>query len=59
MNLPLFYSLTVGFAGAAMYLFVDRYERDAAIAALLKFLVFFVGSLAILHKLKPFGIQWF
>lgn len=59
MNSALFYSFTVGFAGAALFLFVDRYERDVTVAALLKFLVLFVGSLAILHKLKPFGLAIF
>jgi hypothetical protein len=48
-----------GFVGAALFLFVDKYERDGTVANLLKFLVLVVGGIAILHKLKPFGLALF
>jgi hypothetical protein len=59
MNSDFIYSLIVGFVGAALFLFVDKYERDSMVANLLKFLVLVVGGVAILHKLKPFGLALF
>ena len=44
-------ALIIGFIGAALFLFVDKYEREGPVARLLKFLVLFVGGVAILHKL--------
>ncbi len=38
---------------------VDKHEGDGPIARLLKFLVLFVASVAILHKLQPFGLSLF
>jgi hypothetical protein len=53
-------ALIIGFIGAALFLFVDKYEREGPIARLLKFLVLFVAGVAILHKLQPlFGIELF
>jgi hypothetical protein len=60
MNPDLFYAFTIAFVGAALFLFVDKYERKGPVARLLKFLVLFVGGVAILHKLQPlFGIELF
>ena len=53
-------ALIIGFIGAALFLFVDKYERDGSMANLLKLLVLVVGGAAILHKLLPlFGIELF
>jgi hypothetical protein len=41
------------------FLAVDRYEDDAVVANLLKFLLLIFTSVAILHRLRPFGIAWF
>jgi hypothetical protein len=49
----------IGFAGAVLFLLVDKYETDEMVANLLKFLVLAVSTVAILHKLEPFGIEWF
>jgi hypothetical protein len=49
----------IGFAGAVLFLLVDKYETDEIVANLLKFLVLGVSTVAILHKLEPFGIEWF
>ena len=53
------YSFAVGFVGAILFLLVDRYEPDGPMARLLKFLVLFVSSVAILHKLQPYGLALF
>jgi hypothetical protein len=55
----LFYMLTVGFVGAVLFLLVDKYEPDGMVANLLKFLVLVVSSVAILHRLQPFGLVLF
>jgi hypothetical protein len=52
-------ALIIGFIGAALFLFVDKYERDIMVANLLKFLVLVVAGVAILHKLQPFGLASF
>jgi hypothetical protein len=39
MNSAFIYSFIIGFVGAALFLFVDKYERDGMVANLLKFLV--------------------
>jgi hypothetical protein len=53
-------TLIIGFIGAALFLFVDKYERDGPVARLLKFLVLFVAGVAIVHKLQPmFGFALF
>ena len=51
MYSDVFYSFVVGFAGAVLFVLVDRYEPDGRMAHLLKFLVLFVAGVAILHKL--------
>jgi hypothetical protein len=53
------YALAITFAGAVLFLAVDRYEDDAVVANLLKFLLLIFTSVAILHRLQPFGIAWF
>jgi hypothetical protein len=45
--------------GAVLFLLVDKYEPDGHMARLLKFLVLFVSSVAILHKLQPYGFALF
>ena len=45
----LYYSLIIDFVGAILFLLVDRYEPDGPMARLLKFLILFVTSVAILH----------
>jgi hypothetical protein len=53
-------ALIIGFIGAALFLFVDKYERDGPVARLLTFLVLFVAGVAIVHKLQPmFGLALF
>jgi hypothetical protein len=37
MNSAFIYSFIIGFVGAALFLFVDKYERDGMVANLLKF----------------------
>jgi hypothetical protein len=59
MNSAFIYSFIIGVVGAALFLFVDKYEHDGMVANLLKFLVLVVGGVAILHKLKPFGLALF
>jgi hypothetical protein len=59
MNSAFIHSVIIGFVGAALFLFVDKYEHDGTVANLLKFLVLVVGGIAILHKLKPFGLALF
>jgi hypothetical protein len=53
------YSFTIGFAGAILFLLVDKYEPDGPMARLLKFLILFVAGVAILHKLQPYGLALF
>jgi hypothetical protein len=53
------YALAITFVGAVLFLAIDRYEDDAMVANLLKFLVLIFTSVAILHRLQPFGIAWF
>ena len=45
--------------GAILFVMVDKYEPDGPMARLLKFLVLFVSGVAILHKLKPWGLALF
>jgi hypothetical protein len=54
-----FYSFAIGFVGAILFVMVDKYELDGPMARLLKFLVLFVSGMAILHKLKPWGLALF
>jgi hypothetical protein len=46
-------AVIIGFIGAALFVFIDKYEREGPVARLLKFLVLVVGGVAILHKLQP------
>jgi hypothetical protein len=55
----LFYSLTVGFVGAILFLLVDKYEPEGRLARLMKLLILFVAGVAILHKLHPYGFALF
>jgi hypothetical protein len=52
----LLYSLIIGFAGAALFLLVDRLESNRAMGGLLKFLVLFVSGVVIMHRLRSYGI---
>jgi hypothetical protein len=53
------YSFTIGFVGAILFLLVDKYEPEGALARLLKFLILFVAGVAILQKLQPYGLGLF
>ena len=53
------YSFAIGFVGAILFLLVDRYEPDGPMARLMKFLILFVAGVAILHKLRPYGLSLF
>jgi hypothetical protein len=53
MNPDIIDALIIGFIGAALFLFVDKYEREGPMARLLKFLVLFLAGVAIVHKLQP------
>jgi hypothetical protein len=55
----LIYSLVIGCVGAALFLLVDKYEKDEMVAKRLKLMVLVIPSVAILHRLQPFGIQLF
>jgi hypothetical protein len=60
MNSAFIYSVIIGCVGAALFLFVGKFERDGSMANLLKLLLLVVGGAAILHKLRPlFGIELF
>ena len=59
MYLDVFYSFAIGFVGAILFVLVDKYEPDGTMARLLKLLVLFVSGVAILHKLKPWGLGLF
>jgi hypothetical protein len=52
-------SFAIGFVGAILFLLVDKFEPAGPMARLLKFLVLFVSSVAILHKLHPYGLALF
>ena len=52
-------AVVVACIGGGLLVLVDKYERDARAATLLKLWVLVVGSAAILHKLLPlFEIDW-
>ena len=55
----LIYSFAIGFVGAILFLLVDRYEKNTVAANLLKLVALVILSLAILHKLRPFGVAPF
>ena len=55
---PFVYSAGIGFGGALMFFFFNKYEPDGPMSRLLRFLVPLVGALAILHKLKPYGFSF-
>ena len=49
------YSLFISFAGAILFLLVDRLEHNGPVASSLKFLILFVSSVVIMHRLRPYG----
>jgi hypothetical protein len=49
----LIYSLVIGCVGAALFLLVDKYERDERVANWLKLMVLVISSVAIPHRLQP------
>jgi hypothetical protein len=53
------YSFAIGSVGAIMFVLVDKYEPEGPVARILKFLVLFVSSVAIMHKLQPYGLGCF
>jgi hypothetical protein len=53
MNLVFIDVTIIGFLGAILFLFVDKYERAGPMANLLKLLVLVAGGVAIIHKLQP------
>jgi hypothetical protein len=59
MYSDLFYSFTISFLGAILFLLVDKYEPEVAWAGLLKFLVLFVAGVAVLHRLQRYGLALF
>jgi hypothetical protein len=59
MYLDWYYSFIIGFVGAILFLLVDKYEPEGPMARLLKFLILFVGGIAILHKLHPYDLALF
>ena len=59
MYLDAIYLLVIGFVGAILFVLVDKYEPDGPLARLLKFLVLFVSMVAILHRLRPYGLALF
>jgi hypothetical protein len=60
MNPDFIDALIIGFIGAVLFLFVDKYEHDGSMANLLKFSLLVIGGVAILHKLQPLlGIALF
>jgi hypothetical protein len=59
MYLDAFYSLAIGFAGAILFVLVDKYEPDGPMARLLKFLLLFISMVAIFHRLRPYGLALF
>ena len=59
MHSDWFYSFIIGFVGAILFLLVDKYEPEASMSRLLKFLILFVAGVAILHKLRPCGFALF
>lgn len=59
MHYDLLYALIISFAGSFLFLLVDKYEPNGTVAGLLKFLVLFVSSVVILHRLRPYGISLF
>jgi hypothetical protein len=59
MSYDVIYSFAIGGVGVIMLLLVDKFEPEGAMARLLKFLVLFVSGVAILHRLRPYGLTLF
>jgi hypothetical protein len=59
MHSDVIYSFGIGFGGAILFLLVDKYEKDVVVAVLLKAMVFTISGVAILHRLRTFGISLF
>jgi len=50
------YSFAIGSAGAIMFVLVAKYEPEGPVARILKFLVLFVSSVAIMHKRRAWAV---
>jgi len=59
MHSDMIYAFALSIAGAMMFLLVDKYETHGPTARVLKFLILFVSGVAILHKLRPYGLSLF
>jgi hypothetical protein len=53
------YSFVVSFTGAILFLLVDKHEPNRIAARLLKFLLLFVSSVVVMHRLRPYGVSLF
>jgi hypothetical protein len=53
------YAFFISLAGSILFLLVDKHERNRSVAGLLKFLLLFVSSVVIMHRLRPYGISLF
>jgi hypothetical protein len=51
--------LLIGFFGSALYIAVDKYEPDRALAFMLKSLVVMWGAAAVIHYTGVFGDGFF
>jgi hypothetical protein len=60
LDMDFIYAPGIAFAGAILFLLVDKYKKDAHVAKWLKLLIVLViSSIAMLHRLQPLGIEWF
>jgi hypothetical protein len=50
------YLFGIGIGGAILFLLVDKYEKNAVAANLLRFSILAVSGLAIVHKLLGFNL---
>jgi hypothetical protein len=53
------YSFVICFIAASLFVFVDWLEPNRTMAGLMKFLVLFVSGVAVMHKLRPYGLSLF
>jgi hypothetical protein len=56
---PIVQGLLLGFFGTTLYVAVDKYEPDRAVALILKYLVVMWGAAAALHRMGLFGAGFF
>jgi hypothetical protein len=56
---PLVQGLLIGFFGTGLYVAVDTYEPDRALAFMLKCLVVMWGAAAVIHCTGLFGAGFF